>query len=1030
MRRVCPALSLVPLALLPTLYPTLCAGAENVSSLTAPGSGTAIAAIAELPESHASSPNLMRELVRLPPQRRADVVAYLSALERFATVVKIARDQNGLIRVGASSDRNRSDATKDVLRFLGCSSSSDRTGVQVRCNPDNAPRDDATALKRSSIDIAALDAALIERKEVSIQVPTVVVPLPLSFGIWTRLIFDRPPPEEQLLGAILAEPKTTFLYEGLLNLDPETLDYFAKNPEVVARLYRRATQGLAAFGRSIHIRGGVVAVPGGDDLRPAWEEMIGESTKKPQDFLPTLLTLQEGRVGFLFDAMAYLPDRTVRFLVGATGGNRRGLSRNLARVYESTEALLAERQGFREYGWPPFVWPLSDPFPFIRQLQITEAGKLSGPTSKRFWTVALDDSDLKVPSGISLTPKSASDEIDGLWLLQRFTDSELLNTQVAKRDVTGLRDTMSFAQRVFGSGAQPVDSALIALKGFRRFPAALLLLERAGVRSATIYSAVTRKAAELTELGDDVDRWFAVTGFQAGLGLIERLAFAQAITQPQVEQLVGRLAALPVTEHAIFGGRLAGWVRDDLGPAVQGDVQAPTAPGTEAQRSSLEPTLLLAAAGSRTSSPTFSWEGRSYRVTLAASLAAQMRQVRSAQEGPSLDMLLNASLALSTLESPAAPMPTIQEALSALDGVARSLETPVKYANGVESAKTLLTESVRRVQDRIRRNEGPDRRALLSVMQGVDAFAGEVLRGVLYAITIHDADAAALLDGDVSFQHELTASGGPLVVKDVMWKLPSVPDDLRGRPWHLQGCICNLDLALADLPLRRLTNRPPDTGRTLRAEDHRALVSMLALVNPYALDGTDMKEVATAAAAGRTLLGTSSEPSLASRAAAAGVSGVRWHLFAWSANRTDAVDALITRTELYWLGRTQSADVRGQPWGVPMPAHNGCLCLSWLDPVSWEYYAGRTGSPYLGAATSDIMIQTATLMAELNLPPILATELLPRLVIEVIDHAPMSDADDWLSTLPAVTRITRQDVERLISDLTATDRLTPVDTRQ
>ena len=61
---------------------------------------------------------------------------------------------------------------------------------------------------------------------------------------------------------------------------------------------------LDFYGSHISIRAGRVIVPGGADAESAWTELVAASPKSPQEFVPQLLTKDNGWLAAYFDALA------------------------------------------------------------------------------------------------------------------------------------------------------------------------------------------------------------------------------------------------------------------------------------------------------------------------------------------------------------------------------------------------------------------------------------------------------------------------------------------------------------------------------------------------------------------------------------------------------------------------------------------------------------------------------------------------------------------------------------------------------
>jgi hypothetical protein len=84
-----------------------------------------------------------------------------------------------------------------------------------------------------------------------------------------------------------------------------------------------------------------------------------------------------------------------------------------------------------------------------------------------------------------------------------------------------------------------MQDALVALRALGRFPAAMLSLERIGIRPPALFALAARRALAL-EAVDPTAVVPLLAQFQGSLALLERLARTGAVSPPQLEQLSRR----------------------------------------------------------------------------------------------------------------------------------------------------------------------------------------------------------------------------------------------------------------------------------------------------------------------------------------------------------------------------------------------------------------------------------------------------------------------------------------------------------
>lgn len=139
------------------------------------------------------------------------------------------------------------------------------------------------------IDVMRLARQLNAGERVRVTIPADVLPLPLP-GLWPALLEREGAPDIVRLGA---SHRPALLYAGLMSLDSETLAYFAANPKVLD-LDTHEAGVFAAFGRSIHVRGGRLELPGGGAYVPIWTHLVDRRPEQPVDFM-TIVAMNGSR---------------------------------------------------------------------------------------------------------------------------------------------------------------------------------------------------------------------------------------------------------------------------------------------------------------------------------------------------------------------------------------------------------------------------------------------------------------------------------------------------------------------------------------------------------------------------------------------------------------------------------------------------------------------------------------------------------------------------------------------------------------
>jgi hypothetical protein len=307
-----------------------------------------------------------------------------------------------------------------------------------------------------------------------------------------------------------------------------------------------------------------------------------------------------------------------------------------------------------------------------------------------------------------------------------------------------------------------------------------------------------------------------------------------------------------------------------------------------------------------------------------------------------------------------------------------------------------------------------------------DDLLGRGLTELAYAADFGDPDRATITAGEAAVRHSFAAyfQGAP----SAAWQLPVIAA-VPNRPWHLSGSLLGLDLALAEFRMVRLSRKPPPRP-TLNSDVRRVLVEAVPLVDAGALEARDRSAIVAAIRDGRTRL-TAARTAADATALAdeMNLSPQRRTLLVWTViSAREALDGLLSRTELLWLGQ------RGRPlepawhrWGVPATPRTGCLCLDILDRRPWEALAGRVSTGALASGFPDLNLRLAELLEELQMPAPLLGPILGPATLELVEHVVMRDADDRQGLLDFVDRLRRQRVEEYLALLTDEGPLVPID---
>ena len=451
--------------------------------------------------------------------------------------------------------------------------------------------------------------------------PGETVPLPLDASIWRETLLPRQVADNQIIATILADRNTALLYHGLAGLDDETLAWLGPERDTLRHLLRHAGT-FGAFGPSVRVRSGKILVPGGPELEPLWQAVVGADPARPAAFVRRLYGDESGLLAWFYDTMMNLDEPHLRFATSAALPMPTRIDRVRALVD------LFERAGSE---WQPEKQPFSrrpfDSALTLSSLRVNDDGSLAGPNRRGLWerVFAEDAKENNAPAR-----DSDAAPIDAPWLLSRI---HRVPVDLGRRRL----ETFQFAQRVFADGSDP--PVVPVLRAYATFPSLLMTMERMGVTSTASMIAVVTRAQGLNEIRDDHARTLALLEFQASFGILDRIVRAGSLSKSDADSLTGKLAAI---DHAGrgYGARIAGWIQKDL------LTRLPDAGGESFD--ALEDTLLAGMAGVRknaTPDRIVEWEGRRYRVNAPRAEELRLHRVRQRQGGVALGVALQGVLA-------------------------------------------------------------------------------------------------------------------------------------------------------------------------------------------------------------------------------------------------------------------------------------------------------------------------------------------------------------------------------------------------
>ncbi|HJU41594.1 MAG TPA: hypothetical protein VJ691_02230 [Vicinamibacterales bacterium] len=784
---------------------------------------------------------------------------------------------------------------------------------------------------------AADRAASVRRHIASLahenETEPISIAVPLTADHWRDLLGPKAP--RDLFTALISDRSVLLVCAGSLTTDASMRTLLERDRGLLRWIARTAPAAFWVAARSLRLENGRLRVPGGSAAEPIWEALAGEKVARTSEFLRALLVKDEGRLAWFYDSMATLPEHRARVIAG--GGIVEMQLENVRALYEAFRSA--------DTNWRleqhPFLRGVTDPWIVTTQIGISN-GAAAPPAAEWFWTALFERPNVVWRRSDIEADREPGVPVPPAWLVRNVTRT------VAKerRDRYAM---LRFAQSVFGDIAlHEYGDALIALSGYRRYPAVLLSLDRMAITTPRVYSRAVEAASRIDELSGR-NRKHAVVAFQAALTIIERARVTRAIDVATARRLVLALADA-VESGERRAGAIVQWMLTGLVDALPPLI----VPDQWTGRTAYESRFLQALAGApATSPPTLKWEGLDYRVDYFSSEHARIKRIREQLTSPGLDA-----------------------------AIAAGDEEKIAHA----------------------------------------------LTVLIYAPALGDPEGPALLGGDIPMRHNLGVEGAAGVRREILaWSLPreQVGD---GSPWHIEGSLLGLDIALARLTLRRLADNEMPVAPTINLNDLLTLARTVRVLNPEDLTNADRDALVASIARGRTRVAAARNNlnELLALASEAGMSHAIRQTLPWTLTRTpELVESLFGLRDFMWLGKPELPASSLDRWGVFAEAMSGRLITAMPGPVAWESFGGRADGGVIGAQLPDLTLRLAQETARLNLPAQLIPALLTYAIQDFWHDVDSRFPDDWPAMARQALALSPSRVEDYVAALAGDGPLRP-----
>ena len=339
--------------------------------------------------------------------------------------------------------------------------------------------------------------------------------------------------------------------------------------------------------------------------------------------------------------------------------------------------------------------------------------------------------------------------------------------------------------------------------------------------------------------------------------------------------------------------------------------------------------------------------------------------------------------------------------LQALAGPPADSRAPLMKWEGLDYRVDLFAAEharIKRIREQI---ESPGLDAALASNDAAKIAAA--LLTLIYTPALGDPEGPALLGTDIAQRHNFGLLGPAGMRRDYLaWAVPreQVGD---GSPWHVEGSILGLDIALARLALRRIADNEMPAAPTINLNDQLTLARTVKAMTAHALTDADRDRIVATIARGNARLATAegNANAMVALATEAQLPAAVRQTLPWLMTRapSSAVKLFGLRDAL-WLGRPDLDRGTLDHWGVYSEALANRLRNAMPSPSPWEDFAGRADGGLIATQAPDLILRIAQETARLKLPARLIPAMLTFAAQDYWHDVDSRFPDDW----PALTR--------------------------
>ncbi len=438
---------------------------------------------------------------------------YMKLLLRYvsqARELEQLADDTGMIWI----EQCDSTKTADLLRVLGYRMRGG-CGAEVILETVNASR--AFLTIDSGFPLAELEQALRTNRPFTYDYRPSRIPILEGADYWlTQKEKKRYP---AFIDAFLADPALCRLYLALSKMDPATVEALRKVADL--EFLKAFAHVLDFFGGLFEIRDGKALVPGGEQARAVWADLVGVSPDRGGEFFKRLVALDDGWMASYFDALRRIEGPVLDYLAEPA---------RLRRFYLAIRGKVTSPGPAR-----PVFRSNADLMLLTTRLRLDSDGRPHVPGGLDVWKRLFAASryqvyDKKLKKTAPLW-KSPDDVIEALFALCRKpVDNEPLKMFMTLTDIDRRRQT-------------PLQPATVEqlIHRWRRFGDQYTLFSETGALRDETILAYLDTAQQIDKEGDRLLRSDAAGAFQALTGLWQIGVRHGAIPEEKADEVLASI---------------------------------------------------------------------------------------------------------------------------------------------------------------------------------------------------------------------------------------------------------------------------------------------------------------------------------------------------------------------------------------------------------------------------------------------------------------------------------------------------------